>query len=106
MTSTIPLNVVVPLALQDASCIKPGKTIWGWRVHGYTAPDGFTYGINTESYLRFIDFASESEIEYFLIDDAWYPDVSTGVIEMSSQLDLEKVITYAEEKGVAILLIL
>ncbi len=104
LTNTIPLNVAAPLALEDPSWIKPGKTVWDWRVHGYTTADGFTYGIDTESYLRFIDFASENGIEYFLIDDAWYTDVSEGHIEMSDKLDLKKVMQYAQEKGVSILL--
>lgn len=104
LTNTVPQNVAAPLALDDSSWIKPGKTLWDWRVHGYTAPDGFTYGINSESYLRFIDFASKNGIEYFLIDDAWYSDVSEGHIEMSDKLDLQKVMDYAQEKGVSVLL--
>ncbi|SHJ61925.1 alpha-glucosidase [Pseudozobellia thermophila] len=104
ITNPVPLNVAAPLALEDPSWIKPGKTLWDWRVHGYTAADGFTYGINTESYLRFIDFAAENGIGYFLVDDAWYTDVSEGHIEMSDKLDLEKVMQYAGDKGVSILL--
>ncbi|CAZ96581.1 glycoside hydrolase family 97 protein [Zobellia galactanivorans] len=104
LTNTIPQNVAAPLALEDTSWIKPGKTVWDWRVHGYTAADGFTYGIDTESYLRFIDFAAENGIEYFMIDDAWYTDVSKGQIEMSDKLDLQKVMDYAKEKGVSVLL--
>lgn len=104
LTNTVPQNVAAPLALEDSSWIMPGKTLWDWRVHGYTAADGFTYGIDTESYLRFIDFASENGIEYFLIDDAWYTDVSQGHIEMSDKLDLQKVMEYAEEKEVSVLL--
>ncbi|MUH35550.1 hypothetical protein D9O36_06845 [Zobellia amurskyensis] len=104
LTNTVPQNVAAPLALEDTSWIKPGKTVWDWRVHGYTAADGFTYGIDTESYLRFIDFAADNGIEYFMIDDAWYTDVSEGHIEMSDKLDLQKVMDYAKEKGVSILL--
>lgn len=104
LTNTVPLNVAAPLALEDPSWIKPGKTLWDWRAHGYTAADGFTYGINTESYLRFIDFAAENGIRYFLIDDAWYTDVSEGHIEMSDKLDLDKVMHYAEDQGVSLLL--
>ena len=104
ITNTLPQNVATPLAIKDPSWIKPGKTLWDWRVHGYTADDGFTYGINTESYLRFIDFAAEKNIEYFLIDDAWYTTISERHIELSSKLDLTKVSSYAKEKGVSLLL--
>ena len=104
VTNTVPLNLAAPNKIEDPSWIKPGKTLWDWRVHGYTAPDGFTYGINTESYLRFIDFAAENDIEYFLIDDAWYSDVNPGEILLSDKLDLEKVTRYATEKGVDLIL--
>lgn len=100
----VPLNLAPPRELKDASWIKPGKALWDWRVHGFTAPDGFTYGINTESYLRFIDFASKNQIEYFLIDDSWYTDVSKKEIRPSSKLDLERIANYAAEKGVALML--
>lgn len=104
VTNTVPLNLAAPLQIEDPSWIKPGKTLWDWRVHGYKAEDGFTYGINTESYKRFIDFAAETGIEYFLIDDAWYTHVSPGHFELSDKLDLEAVINYAAEKEVDLLL--
>lgn len=104
VTNTVPLNLAAPNQIADPSWIKPGKTLWDWRVHGYTAPDGFTYGINTESYFRFIDFAAEKGIEYFLIDDSWYKEVTKGHFEWSDKLDLQKVIDYAAEKGVELLL--
>jgi alpha-glucosidase len=102
--NTVPINLAAPNKLKDAAWIKPGKTLWDWRVHGYIAPDGFKYGINTESYLRFIDFAAANDIEYFLIDDAWYTHVSKGHIEHSKKLDLTKVSQYAKEKGVDLIL--
>ena len=104
LTNTVPLNVAAPNQIEDPSWIKPGKTLWDWRVHGYTAEDGFTYGIDNESYYRFIDFAAENDIEYFLIDDAWYTDVKPGEMTLSEKLDLDKVIKYAEEKEVSLLL--
>ncbi|NNG08757.1 MAG: alpha-glucosidase, partial [Arenibacter sp.] len=104
LTNTVPLNVAAPNQIQNTSWIKPGKTLWDWRVHGYQAEDGFTYGIDNESYFRYIDFAAENNIEYFMIDDAWYTDVKPGYIQMSEKLDLDKVTGYAQEKGVSLLL--
>ncbi|WP_158973899.1 glycoside hydrolase family 97 catalytic domain-containing protein [Cellulophaga sp. L1A9] len=100
----MPLNVAAPNQIKNSSWIKPGKTLWDWRVHGYTADDGFTYGINNESYYRFLDFASENDIEYFMIDAGWYSDVKQGQIEMSENLNFDKVTNYAAEKGVSLLL--
>lgn len=104
LTNTVPLNVAAANKIEDTSWIKPGKTLWDWRVHGYTAKDGFTYGIDNESYYRFIDFAAENDIEYFLIDDAWYTHVEPGKMTLSEKLDLDKVIAYAKEKDVELLL--
>ena len=90
VTNMTPLNLATPNQIEDPSWIKPGKTLWDWRVLGYRASDGFKYGVNTESYMRFIDFASENAIEYFLIDALWYKGISQGVFEHSENLDLEK----------------
>jgi alpha-glucosidase len=104
VVNTTPLNLATPCQLENTDWIKPGKTLWDWRVHGYTAPDGFVYGINTESYMRFIDFAAKNDIEYFLIDDAWYTKATKGHFELSAKLDLQKVIDYAAEKKVDLML--
>jgi alpha-glucosidase len=104
VVNTVPINLATPCKLEDTGWIKPGKTLWDWRVHGYTAPDGFVYGINTESYFRFIDFAAENGINYFLIDDSWYTHATKGHFELSDKLDLDKVIKYAAEKEVELIL--
>ncbi|MCG8400002.1 MAG: glycoside hydrolase family 97 protein, partial [Firmicutes bacterium] len=104
VTNTVPVNLATPNQLEDASWVRPGKTLWDWRVHGYQAPDGFTYGIDTESYLRFIDFAAEKGIEYFLIDDAWYTEAGKSYFKVSDKLNLEKVSKYAKEQRVGLIL--
>ncbi|MCK0158318.1 glycoside hydrolase family 97 protein [Cellulophaga sp. F20128] len=104
VTNTVPLNLATPNKIADPSWIQPGKTMWDWRVHGYTTKDGFTYGIDTESYIRFIDFAAEKGIEYFLIDDSWYTKVTKGHFEISEKFDIEKVSKYAHDKGVKLIL--
>ncbi|GAB5554437.1 MAG: glycoside hydrolase family 97 protein [Saprospiraceae bacterium] len=104
LTNRVPLNLAKPLQIEDVSWIQPGKTLWDWRVHGYTTEDGFTYGANTESYKRFIDFADEMEIDYFLIDNDWYKQASKGSFEPSDELDLPAVIKYANEKEVNLML--
>jgi len=104
LTNTVPLNLATPNQLEDASWVVPGKTLWDWRVHGYTADDGFTYGIDIESYKRFIDFASEYDIEYFLIDDSWYTKVKKPEVELQENIDIKKVAEYAKEKDVKLIL--
>ena len=104
VTNTVLVNLATPCQLENTDWIKPGKALWDWRVRGYTAPDGFLYDANTESYLRFIDFAEKKDIEYFMIDAEWYKGYSDGKIKVRENLDLTKVMNYAAEKNVDIIL--
>jgi alpha-glucosidase len=102
--NNVAINLATPNKLENSDWVKPGKSLWDWRVHGYKAKDGFTYGINNQSYYRFIDFAAENNIEYFLIDADWYTNAEKGNIEITEKLNLDKVIDYAKKKDVDILL--
>ena len=103
LTSTVPLNLSAECKLKDTSWIKTGKSLWDWRVHDYQAGD-FTYGINTASYMRFIDFAAENKIRYFLIDDSWFKKVENGKLVIKPEVDLKKIMDYAKSKAVDIIL--
>ncbi len=103
LTSTVPSNLAAECKLKDTSWIKPGKSLWDWRVHGYKAGD-FTYGINTASYKRFIDFAAENNIHYFLIDDTWFRKVANGKLIIKPEVDMKQIMGYAKQKGVDIIL--
>jgi alpha-glucosidase len=103
--SSLILNLNEPCAIADTSWIKPGVTMWDWRAHGAHADDGFEYGLNTESYIRFIDFAAEAGVEYLMLDAEWYgperdrqSDPKTAIPE----IDIEKVCAHAKSKGVGI----
>jgi glucan 1,4-alpha-glucosidase len=103
LTSTVPLNLAAECKLEDTSWIKAGKSLWDWRVHGYKAGD-FTYGIDTASYKRFIDFAAENNIRYFLIDDTWFEKVVNGKLIIKPEVDMNQIMDYARKKGVDIIL--
>ena len=66
--SNLLVNLNPPCKIEDTSWIKTGLSMWDWRVWGYTAPDGFVYGLNTPSHKRLIDFASENNIDFLLMD--------------------------------------
>ncbi|MDQ8183503.1 glycoside hydrolase family 97 catalytic domain-containing protein [Pelagicoccus sp. SDUM812005] len=101
--NTVSLNLAAPSVIEDTSWIKPGKGLWDWRVHGYDNGD-FVYGIDTRSYLRYIDFCAEQGLEYFTVDDYWFEEAGDGKMKVSPQVDIEKVMSYAKEKGVMIML--
>lgn len=105
IVSSLIVNLNKPNELEDTSWIKPGVTLWDWRAHGAHADDGFEYGLNTETYIRFIDFAAEAGVEYLMLDAEWYgperdpkSDPKTAIPE----IDIEKVCAHAKEQGVGI----
>jgi alpha-glucosidase len=103
VVNTLALNLSASCKLSDTSWIKPGKGLWDWRVHGYHNGD-FAYGIDTRSYLRYIDFCAAQGLEYFTVDDMWFTKAGGGQMDVSPEVDIEKVMSYAKEKGVKIML--
>lgn len=101
--NTVALNLAAPCKLADTSWIKPGKGLWDWRIHGYHNGE-FVYGIDTRSYLHLIDFCAEQGIEYFTVDDFWFTKAGNGKMTVAPEVDIAKVMSYAKEKGVMIML--
>ncbi len=101
--NTVALNLAAPCKLSDTSWIKPGKGLWDWRIHGYDNGE-FVYDINSRSYLRLIDFCADQGLEYLTVDDHWFTSARDGKMTVSPDVDIAKVISYAQEKGVMIML--
>ncbi len=107
--SNLLVNLNPPNKIDDSSWIEPGKSMWDWRVWGYVAPDGFEYGLNTESHRRFVDFAAEHNIRYMLLDADWYgPEFSetSDPTSARSGIDIENFMAYAKANNVKVLLYL
>ena len=109
LESNLLVNLNPPCKIEDTSWIKTGLSMWDWRVWGYTAPDGFVYGLNTSSHKRAIDFASENNIGFLLMDADWYgPEFSkdSDPTKSNKEIDIKENLGYAKEKGVGIILYL
>jgi Glycoside hydrolase 97/Glycosyl-hydrolase 97 N-terminal/Glycosyl-hydrolase 97 C-terminal, oligomerisation len=109
LESNLLVNLNPPCKIEDTSWIKTGLSMWDWRVWGYTAPDGFVYGLNTSSHKRAIDFASENNIDFLLMDADWYgPEFSknSDPTKSNKEIDIKENLRYAKEKGVGIILYL
>lgn len=81
--------------------VKPGKCLWDHRNLGDSI-NGFIYDKNEITYRRFIDFAADNSISYFLIDGGWY--TPKGHLDSEKASNIQEVIKYANKKGVGILL--
>ena len=107
--SNLLINLNPASKIENTSWIKSGTSMWDWRTWGYTAPDGFVYGLNTTSHKRFIDFAAEHNVDYLLMDADWYgPEFSedSDPTKSNNEIDIEENFRYANEKGVGIFLYL
>ena len=101
--NTVSLNLAAPCRLAETSWVQPGKGLWDWRIHGYYNGE-FVYGIDTRSYLHLIDFCAEQGLEYFTVDDHWFKAAGGGKMTVAPDVDIAKVMAYAKEKGVKIML--
>ena len=109
--SNLVLNLSEPLAIQDPSWIKTGKTTFPWWNDFAEEGVDFKPGLNTETANYYIDFCAKAGIPYHSLDGvnnvAWYggpivpyegADPSKGL----PGLDLPAVLKHAKEKGVRI----
>jgi alpha-glucosidase len=106
------LNLNEPNVIEDTSWIKPMKYIgiwWGMHIGKYTWHTGPRHGATTENAKRYIDFAAAHGIGGVLIEgwntgwDRWGQEGAYDHVTPYPDFDLEEVVRYAGEKGVAII---
>ena len=89
--------------IADTSWIHPGKVAWDWWNNCNITGVDFASGMNTNTYLYYIDFAAKNKIEYVIIDEGWSGKESL-MDDLSLEIDLPRVIAHGKEKGVGIIL--
>ena len=102
------LNLSAPCALADTSWIKPGRAAWDWWSGSFARNVSFKPGMNTETMMHYVDFAARHKFEYMLVDAGWYPahDYThpVDILHHTPETDVPRIIEYAKQKGVAVLL--
>jgi alpha-glucosidase len=102
LTSSLVYLLARPSEIADTSWIRPGKVAWdwwnAWNLHGVP----FKSGVNTDTYKYYVDFAAKNKIEYVILDEGWYE--LGDVLKVVPALDMEKLLAYAREKNVGIIL--
>ncbi|MBR1410727.1 MAG: glycoside hydrolase family 97 protein [Prevotella sp.] len=89
--------------IADTSWIKPGKVAWDWWNNLNITGVDFASGMNTNTYLYYIDFAAKNQLEYIIIDEGWSGKESL-MEDLNPDIDLPRLIAYGKEKGVGIIL--
>lgn len=91
-----------PNRLKNTDWIKPGKVAWDWfnalNIYGVD----FESGLNTGTYKYYIDFASQYEIPYIILDEGW--SNTEDLLSVNPDIDLEDLFRYARNKNVGIIL--
>lgn len=105
-------NLNEPCVIEDTSWIRPMKYagIW-WSLHigKESWHEGATHGATTENARRYIDFAAEHGLDAILIEgwntgwDRWGARGAFDYVTPYDDFDLEEVVRYGRERGVAII---
>ncbi len=102
LENEIVYRLASPSKIKDPSWIHPGLVAWDWwnalNVYGVD----FVSGVNTATYKYFIDFASQHDIPYIILDEGWYK--LGDLLDVNPDVDLPELLRYAKEKNVGIIL--
>lgn len=102
--SDIVYKLAAPSKIHDTSWIKPGKVAWEWWNHWGLSNVDFEAGVNNETYMAYIDFASCYGIEYVILDEGWAVNLKANLFEVVPQIDLRKLVSYGKSKDVDLIL--
>jgi len=106
------LNLNEPNKAEDVSWIKPMKYAgiwWGMHIGYYTWHAGERHGASTENAKRYSDFCAANNIPGLLIEgwntgwESWFSGDNFDYVTPYPDFDLEEVVRYGKEKGVALI---
>lgn len=109
INSSLILNLNEPSKITDTSWIKPQKYIgiwWGMHLGLQTWIQGPRHGATTRNAKKYIDFASENNIQGVLFEgwnkgwENWGSSENFDYITHYPDFDLPAIAKYAEEKGI------
>ncbi len=105
-------NLNEPCVIEDTSWIRPMKYVgiwWSLHIGKELWHEGATHGATTENARRYIDFAADHGLDAILIEgwntgwDRWGARGAFDYVTPYDDFDLEEVVRYGREKGVAII---
>ena len=93
-----------PSRIADTSWIKPGKVAWDWWHDWNLKGVDFKAGINTDTYIYYIDFAQKFSLPYIVLDEGWYDSNRADLMNPIADIDLPRLVDYGRQNGVGIVL--
>ena len=93
---------LAPESKGDFSWVKPGKIAWDWYNALILTGVDFKCGINNDTYKYYIDFASNNNLEYVVIDDGW--SEPWDVTKTIPEIDIPMLVEYGKKKNVDLIL--
>ena len=97
-----PYALAQPCQLDDVSWIRPGLVQWDWWHARNLTQVGFRAGVNTATYLYYVDFAADNGIPYVIVDGGWSADYN--VLNHKPEIDIVAVAERARARGVSLVL--
>ena len=93
-----------PSRIADPSWIKPGKVAWDWWNDWNIFGVDFRAGVNNETYKYYIDFASENQIEYVILDEGWAVNKQADLMQVVPEINIRELVDYGKSRNVGIIL--
>ena len=102
-------NLNAPSVITDTAWIKPGKAAWDWWSGPYDENVSFQPGKNTATAKHYVDFASRSGFEYFMLDAGWAAPRQGGpnwsgadITQVQPEINMPELLEYAKSKNVKV----
>lgn len=95
-------KLATPNKLKNTDWIKPGKVAWDWYNNFKVINVDFVSGPNTPTWKYYIDFASENNIEYVVLDEGW--SYVYDMKMLSPDVNLKELSDYAKSKNIGLVL--
>ncbi len=103
LTNTLTVKLASPNTLENLDWLKPGQVSWEWWNGASPYNVDFKAGFNEDTYKHFIDFASDYDIPYIIMDEGW-AKTTTDPYTPNPTIDLFELIEYGKKRDVKIVL--
>ena len=103
-TNNLVYALASPNRIGDISWVKAGQAAWEWWNDWGISGVDFKAGINMDTYKYYIDFASQNNIPFLVVDEGWYNPKSGDMLTVIPELNMPELVKYAKDRNVGLVL--